>query len=204
MEQPEPDEQPAPPPPAGATARAKPFWNAEKLLGLSALLVSIASVSAIFYQTHLMQKQQFASVLPYLELWNNGGGDNYRLTLINNGTGPAFVKDVRVHYQGKVYEMDHQGFWSQQIYLPDSAKWDAVFAKDTIGNTFFYGNLYKGRVIKSGEEFALFTVTNSPELVQALRGMFGNNTARLEITYTSIYDEEWLLEGTGSVPKKQE
>ncbi|MCU0451561.1 MAG: hypothetical protein MUC97_17240 [Bernardetiaceae bacterium] len=162
-------------------------------------MVSITSVAAILYQTHLMRKQQYASVLPYLELWNNGSGGDYRLTLINNGTGPAFVKDVRVHYQGKVYEMDHHGFWFQQMYLPDSAKWNVMFEKDTTDKIFFYGNLYKGRVIKAGEEFALFTI-----LVRAVRGMFGSNTARLEITYTSIYDEEWLLKGSGGVPTREE
>jgi hypothetical protein len=204
MEQPDPNEPVAQPPPLATATPPKKFWNAEKLLGVSALLVSVASVLAIFYQTHLMQKQQYASVLPYLELWNTGGGDNYRLLLINNGTGPAFVKDVKVHYQGKIYAMDHHNFWYQQMYLPDSVKWEALLAKDSTRKSYFYGNLYRGRVIKSGEEFALFTITNSPEMVQALGGMFGNNTARLEVTYTSIYDEEWRLKGTGSVPIKQE
>jgi hypothetical protein len=204
MEQQDPDQPLAPPPPAGAKTTQKPFWNAEKVLGLSALLVSIASVSAIFYQTHLMQKQQYASVLPYLEMWNTGGGGDYRLLLINNGTGPAFVKDVQVQYKGKAYKMDHYNFWTQEVYQPDSTKWNALFAKDSAVYQFVYSNLYKGRVLKPGEECALFTINKSPEMVEAVRGMFGSNTALLRITYTSVYGEEWRLEGLGGIPVKQE
>jgi len=40
----------------------QPFWNNEKLLGISALLVSTMSLIVFVYQTDLLRKQQYMSV----------------------------------------------------------------------------------------------------------------------------------------------
>ncbi len=58
----------------------KKFWNADKIISLSAFVVSIATLLALMYQIRLsgkqnelaqrqqelVRKQQYASVLPYL------------------------------------------------------------------------------------------------------------------------------------------
>ncbi len=172
----------------------KIFWSGDKLIGISALLVSIASVSVIFYQTHLMQKQQYASALPYLELWNNGGSDaEYRLSLINNGIGPAFIKEVRVIYKGKMYEGDQTEFLYKVIFPQDTS-----FLQD-----YSYSNLYNGRMIPAGKEFSLLHIQNSEIQASKYRKLFGNqDSAKLEIIYSSVYDEKWKLTGVGGISEK--
>ena len=53
-------------------------WNADKVLSISAFVVSIATLLALLYQVRLAQnqvelvrKEQKASVLPYIEIWSN-------------------------------------------------------------------------------------------------------------------------------------
>jgi len=87
--------------------RKKKFWTSEKILGLSAMFMSAATLVVLLYQTNLMRKQQYMSVYPYLEMMGHGfPGPNYRYTLTNNGVGPALIKKVSVHHQDKVYEED--------------------------------------------------------------------------------------------------
>jgi hypothetical protein len=52
---------------------AKKSWNAQKLMSFSAFLISIGTFITFAYQTHLIQKQQFRSVLPYLMINRSSG-----------------------------------------------------------------------------------------------------------------------------------
>jgi FtsP/CotA-like multicopper oxidase with cupredoxin domain len=87
--------------------------NSDRLFGVAAFLISMGMFFVYIYEARLFQKQQYASALPYLEMWNSGGGSSYRLLLVNNGVGPAFVRKMGVHYRGKVYNMDHVAFYNK-------------------------------------------------------------------------------------------
>ena len=64
--------------------------NTDKILGLSAMLISICTLIVFLYQTNLIKKQQYMSVYPYLTLGNNGSFTaDYEYSLTNNGIGPA-------------------------------------------------------------------------------------------------------------------
>ena len=58
-------------------AGKKSFWSSDNLLSLFAFLVSVGTFSTFAYQTYLIQKQQYASMMPYLmiERYNDGTGD---------------------------------------------------------------------------------------------------------------------------------
>jgi hypothetical protein len=143
----------------------KRFWDADKLLGLSALLVSLSSLWLFYFQTQLMQKQQYAAVLPYLELWNTGSENSYSLVLANNGIGPAFVQSFEIHYKGKTYSLDPSNFLGLEIIAKDTA---------TYKNTpIIYSNLMKGQLIPAGKEIKLITIENNPNAVQKIRELFG-------------------------------
>src|SRR4051794_40080867 len=94
------------------------FWNADKFISLSAFLISMATFVVLIYQTQLWQeqnqlahKQQYASVLPYLELaYSIPNSRAFALKLANHGVGPAFIKAIRVHYKGKTFEGDPKDF----------------------------------------------------------------------------------------------
>jgi len=95
--------------------------NFDKLITLMAIIVSAATLFMIVYQTNLIQKQQAASVLPYLEVWNTQPNDStYKLVLVNNGVGPAFIESVSVIYQDSSYPGDLLEFYKKVIIKSDT------------------------------------------------------------------------------------
>ena len=71
-------------------------WNADKILSISAFVVSIATLLTLLYQVQLAQNQvelvrveQKASVLPYIEIWpqnqNSKSLLNFLLSIATNG-----------------------------------------------------------------------------------------------------------------------
>lgn len=166
------------------------FWDADKFLSISAMLISVGTFATFIYQTNLIQKQQYASVLPYLEIWNSSPEPNkYKLILVNNGIGPAFIQEIMIHYNGKVYKYDPSVFYGAVLYEKDSAD-------------FISSNIFKGQVIPAGERVEMVVVNNSEKDAQKLRQVFGNQTARIEIVYASVYEEKWRILGMGGAPVK--
>ncbi len=165
------------------------FANGDRLFGIAAFLISMGTFFVYIYEARLLQKQQYASALPYLEIWNSGGGANYRLLLVNNGIGPAFIKEVQVRYKGKVYKMDHAAFYEK---VRDST--------DTFD--FTHTNLLPGHVIPAGREIELIEIQDSPKGAARLRRLFGSNDAQIEVVYASVYEEKWQLKGLSNPPQK--
>lgn len=164
-------------------------FNSDRLFGVAAFLISMGTFFVYIYEARLLQKQQYASALPYLEMWNSGGPTNYRLILVNNGVGPAFVRDIRVHHRGKVYKMDHVAFYNKVRTPADTSNFTTT-------------NLNPGRVIPAGQEIELLAVTGSPEKVTRFRRLFDGEDAEIEITYASVYEEQWKLRGLKDPPRK--
>src|SRR5438128_5672123 len=95
--------------------------DSDRLLGLSAMLVSIGSLIIIAYQATLMRQAQRASVLPYLYISlmaNDQQGVTLNLT--NSGIGPAMIDDVTIHYKGRDIPGDAYDFFIAE--RPDIAK----------------------------------------------------------------------------------
>jgi len=165
--------------------------NSDRLFGIAAFLISMGTFCVYIYEARLLQKQQYASALPYLELWTSGGPSRFRLLLVNNGVGPAFVRAVRVYHQGKKYEMDHVAFYKQVRNPADTVQLIA-------------SNLVPGRVIPAGREIELLVVEDSPQVVGKFWQLFGGDEAEIEIIYASVYEENWRLRGTNNSPQKLE
>lgn len=163
--------------------------NTDRLFGIAAFLISLGTFSVYIYEARLLQKQQYASALPYLELWNSGSNEDYKLLLVNNGIGPAFIQEVKIHYGGKVYAMDHDTFFRRVIAPTDTIQYTST-------------NLSPGRVIPAGQTMELFSVDNAPEVRNKLRRLFGDEQAQLEIVYASVYEERWRLKGMEDPPRK--
>ncbi len=179
------------------------FFNPERIVGTSAFIISLGTFLVLVYQTHLSHKQaqlyyeqaaldrqeKYTSVLPYLELWNQTNKGIYNLSLVNNGLGPAFVRGIRVHYQGKTYEGDPAQFLYHIIIPQDSSL------------SFGFTNISKGRLIPAGQSLILIGVTNSEQNAEKLRKLF-DKTAQVEVVYASVYEESWQIRGIAQPPKK--
>ncbi len=169
------------------------FWNADKILSLTAFLISVGTFLLLGYQTHLIRIQQYASALPYLEMWNSSPDEKqYKLILANNGVGPAFVKEVKMHYKGKVYAYDPVTFYQKVIW-----------PKDTI--RFISTNLNPGQVIPAGHQVELVVVGDSEKYAGKLKALFnGDGDVTIEVEYSSIYEEVWRKKGMMNPPEKLE
>lgn len=167
-------------------------WNSDHWISFVAIVASLGTLFTVVYQTNLYREQQYASVLPYLELWNSNSDDSYRLILVNNGIGPAFIDKVSIIYKDSTYQMDPAVFLANVIVL-----------EDTI-NHVGHSNIGKGRLIPAGSKINLVQVTGNKENADKLRSWFtGNRNLRsefpeIEIEYSSVYGEKWKILKYGS------
>ena len=83
--------------------KIKITWTTDKIMSTSALFISVLSLVGLMYQSYLareenklIQMQQSASVLPYLNQWYSEYDNSFKLILGNKGVEPAFIKDVRI------------------------------------------------------------------------------------------------------------
>lgn len=165
-------------------------WNLDRSLSVLAFLISLGTFFLLYYQTQLTQKQQYASVLPYLELFNRGPrADAYSFCLTNNGVGPAFIEKVEVRYQDSTYRMDPANFLYHKIYPQDTTL------------SFVHTNLAEGKLLSPGIVLELLVVEGSTKDASKLRALFGFGKAQVEITYQSIYGERWMVD-SGNPPVK--
>lgn len=168
----------------------KKFWSSEKIVSISAILISLLTFISIVYQNNLLQKHQSASVLPYLEIWNSQNTDRYELILMNNGIGPAFIKDIRVVYNDSTYKMDPYGFFANVIKPQDSTLEDV-----------YYSNVIPGRLIPAGERFEMLGHEGTISTAKTLASWFaGGDKVRVEIEFESVYEERWLAAGIAQEP----
>ena len=63
------------------------------------MVVGVASLFTIVYQTQLTRQAQHASVMPYLYIQLSANDQGVSLLLSNTGIGPAMIDEVRVRYQ---------------------------------------------------------------------------------------------------------
>jgi hypothetical protein len=169
----------------------KKFWTTDKIVSISAILISLGTFISIIHQNRLIQKQQRASVLPYLEIWNSQDIDRYQLVLMNNGIGPAFIREIRVVVDNKPYPGDVYQFFKNEI-----------LSKDTIPS-FYYSNVVPGRLIPAGEKIEMIGVNNDSLSARKLSSIFASGkNIKVQIEYESVYGERWLTSGIATEPKK--
>lgn len=169
-------------------------WSSDRWLSMVAIVASLGTLFTIVYQTNLIRKQQYASVLPYLEMWNSNPGRegmNYIYVLKNNGIGPAFIKKVSVHRGDSAYVDD-----------PASFTLRVIKAEEPVTN-FYFTNIKKGTVIPAGARIELVGVRNdsinSPIIK---RWLSQTDSIEVEIVYESVYGERWSARGIANEPKK--
>ena len=173
--------------------RKKRFWNSDKLLSISAILVSIGTFIVFAYQTNLIRKQQYMSVLPYLQFANyHNYSPNYKFVLTNKGIGPAIVTSTKISINGKTEEKDLATYLGENIN----------YLRDSIG--FVTSSIYKGMIIAQNESIELVKldsknrINNSEKLLK----MIHNDSLNFIIEYKSIYGEKWRINIKDFIPVK--
>ena len=165
--------------------------NSDRVLSITAFIISIATLIALMYQSNLvseqnemMQKEQYASVMPYLAMGFMGNDDDssFELFLTNNGVGPAFIKEINIRYKDSLYQMSIIAFYNNILKIEN--KNNVRILRSDIG---------ENTVLPINKKISLLTIyTNQNEAIDLL-GAFGTMDATIEITYASIYDQKWIL-----------
>ena len=170
------------------------FWNADKIVSFSAILISLATMAIYLYQTHLIQKQQHASVMPYLRMEYAFYEDGFDFNLSNEGLGPAFINEVNTYYKGKKYaQTDISNF-----YLSTYIKIDTSITSANLNS------IDETLLMPTGNTINLIWKHNDIELAQKLRKLFLSKDLILEIKYSSIYGDKWVVKGVQVKPTKIE
>ena len=165
--------------------------NSDRVLSITAYVISIATLIALMYQSNLvseqnemMQKEQYASVMPYLTMGFMGSEDESRFELFlkNDGVGPAFIKEINIRYKDSLYKMPIAKFYTKILNVEN---------KDSIKMLRY--DIGKNTVIPANKKIALLTFYTDQNKAFDLFDAFGTMEATIEITYASIYDQKWKM-----------
>jgi hypothetical protein len=169
------------------------FWNADKIVSFSAILISLATMGVYIYQTHLIQKQQNASIMPYLRMGYSFDEDRFEFMLFNEGLGPAFIEEVNTYYNGKKYsKKDVPDFFQTEYQKVDSTL------------NMSYSNVSQGMLFAAGSEIIIISQRKSLKNTEKLKKIFFNKKIEMEVIFTSVYGEKWITRGAFTRPKKIE
>ena len=188
----------------------KEFWNIEKIVGLTALIVSLLTLIVFVYQTNLLRKQQYMSAYPHLSLMNEKSGTlQYSFGLSNHGVGPAFIESVKVSASNDMVYDDIIHYVEKTMGKQDSIN-------------YVYSNLWVGRLIPANEKINLIqlldenmikdwglvttekTTKSTQDRANKLYQILNDDEIDIEIIYSSIYGEKWRIGNHSNVPKKIE
>jgi hypothetical protein len=180
-------------------------WDADRIVGISAMVIGIGSLLTIAYQASLMRQAQHASVLPYLYI-SLGANEQQgvRLLLSNSGIGPAIIDDVHVRYQGRDFTSDPYDFVLAQ--RPDIAKLGLGVDKVQTGRLIPAGVTIQMVDFGIGQKLLpdvlrLFEIAEVPRAWYTSAGAEPGQKAVIEITYKSVYGDRWRVRSDRIVPE---
>ncbi|MEX0315112.1 MAG: hypothetical protein AB3N18_13120 [Allomuricauda sp.] len=175
-------------------------WNSERILSLTAMVISFITLIIFIYQTNLMSRQNYLSILPYLSLSisNSSADDHYSLSLKNYGVGPAILENVTIKHKGASFDLadfDNEVLTFLQTRMPELDSIKAVS----------YSTLDKGMAIPVNASYTIVEVKNSRKDYLLLRNSLNHLLEEglyFEIIYSSIQNERWRITNDTEGPEK--
>jgi hypothetical protein len=180
--------------------------DTDRVVGLSAMLVSLASLFTFMYQARLMRQSQLASAMPYWMIALDSNPQGVYITLRNAGVGPALIEDARIAYQGREIEGDPYDYF--------------VGLRPDVDRALEVDKIQRGRLIRDGEVVQMlgkggvsdkriledllhaFEIAEVPRTWYANAGAATTEKAVIEITYASVYGERWRLRSDRISPER--
>jgi hypothetical protein len=179
-------------------AKLKIKWNSERILSLSAMSISFITLIIFIYQTNLMSKQNYLSILPYLQIStsNDAANKTFSISVLNHGVGPAIIEAVKFETAGKEYNLK-----DYHNYL-----WEFLVSQDSILDSLKHvstSTLDPGMAIPANSNYNIFEVSFREEDQQIVVRLIDLLEAlSYEIRYKSIQDEHWVLREDSKGPEK--
>lgn len=166
-----------------ATSKRRIVVTLDTYLSILAIVSSFCAIGITFYQAYLQRTQQYASVIPVLDLFHTGRFEDKTsgsaMTVANYGLGPAFIDSVQYYYRKKRYA---------DMY---SLTADVLSEAHIVDSTLVISDLWKDKVIPQGESLYLYQTSDrkvSGQLYSQLRNI------GFVIYYRSVYGERWVID----------
>lgn len=180
-------------------AKQKFRLNSEKLLSFSAMAISFITLLIFIYQTNLMSRQNYLSIMPYLEISTSTSTTKHSFTLDlkNHGVGPAIIESVMINYQGKTYNLEDYGDHLFNFFASVEPRLDSF-------NAYSFATLDKGMAIPANTAYQIIGVKDSSDfqiMVSTLERLLDEGM-KYEITYKSIQNERWRIHNNTDGPEK--
>ena len=169
--------------------RKKIKWTTNKIMSTSALFISIISLIALLYQSYLareenklIQKQQSASVLPYLNTWYSNSEEGFKIVFGNKGVGPAFIKKVNITFNDSL-EFNNTDQLFRHIFKTAQGLDSIQYSNSTLA---------KGFVLPANETIEVIVI-NSILGKKIFRAFLNKNKLDYTILYEDVYGAQWQL-----------
>ncbi|QCB56240.1 hypothetical protein E5675_18565 [Sphingopyxis sp. PAMC25046] len=174
--------------------RYLPFITvAHFVIGLPALIASLALAYFAFVQADATQKMQTGGVMPFVTFGTSNGDEDgnqdISLSLTNNGVGPAILGPIEVRYEGK------------PIKTPVELL-KTCCAKAGMQGVRLSTSPSTGIAVRPGETIEFVSFPRTPES-EKLWQTFNKERWKLEVRscYCSIFNDCWITEGMQGLPK---
>lgn len=163
--------------------------STDRLLGISAILISMLTLIIFIYQTNIIREQSRLSVKPRLSFsahFNTKDSTHtYQVLLTNKGLGPAIIEAINLQHDHKKYNADIRAFF-EAVY-PD------VWKYGHFSQTF---KLSRGSTLSAGESKSLLVFVFNETQRLSLLDYLGIQEVDdlpflIAVEYSSIYEERW-------------
>ena len=159
----------------------------DRLIGISAMIISLLTLIIFIYQTHIISKESKLSVKPRLVFEpgreTENGFEIYELTLTNKGLGPAIIQNSSQSYQNDNYPFVDFDYLIMKKF-PD--------IENEIGYDLSTSSIIEGDLIAVNEIITVYKLKITSESNLKLSKYLNIDDLRFEVTYSSMYeDEEW-------------
>jgi hypothetical protein len=176
-------------------------YNADRIVSVSAIVVSLATLLMILYQTILTREEQHVSVMPSLRI-GYGFSDtldviNERIWLKNDGLGPAFIEKIIIIDSTGSYEEDFFSYFKRINRNRNSIRITRLPNGTIIPKND--GTILYSKYSDSSSTVILSNYFEMP--YEILRMPTSNpNKAVVEIYYKSVYGDRWKIRSDSPIP----
>lgn len=175
----------------------KKFWNLDKIIALSAMVVSASALIVSIIQTRIMKEQQQISVKPFIQWrtdvrWNSDSIGVFSIKIKNKGIGPALIKNAIIIFDGEKYPADGVSKVAQKILSEFTTDSILSLREETIDQT----------VVLPNDVVNLFEVTNPKvafKLAKAYTFIQSKRRFDIIIDYTDVYGNKFVSSGSSKL-----
>ena len=149
----------------------------DKIVAISAIVISISALFVSIYEAGLMRKSQRAATWPFIEILHTNLDNYFALKVYNTGVGPAKIRDFKITINNvEIDEMAFRDTLRNHLGPDADITWSAV----------------TGRVLPPGKDIAFFEIQDSLSL-RKIRN--ANVNLEIALCYCSVFDQCWVSKG---------